>query len=83
MTDERTLLEQRVAWLEREMVRLLWALIGLSSLFIGGVAYTVTVDRFGGLGALGIAIAAWGIAGWYLQRHEFRGAPAHVKLMDQ
>jgi hypothetical protein len=57
MTDERTLLEQRVAWLEREMVRLLWA-------------------------PLGIAIAAWGIAGWYLQRHEFRGAPAHVKLMD-
>jgi hypothetical protein len=31
MTDERTLLEQRVARLEREMVRLLWAKVGCRS----------------------------------------------------
>jgi hypothetical protein len=82
MNDERKLLEQRLAWLEREMIRLLWAAIGGLSLVVGGIAYTATINSFGGLGAFGIAVVAWAISGWYLHRHEFRGAPAHVKLMD-
>jgi hypothetical protein len=80
--DERKLLEQRLVWLEREMIRLLYAVIGGLGLLIGGIAYGVTVDSFGGLGAFGIAVVAWVICGWYLRRTEFRGAPAHVKLMD-
>src|SRR5262249_23169665 len=50
--NERTSLEQRIAWLERQMVRLLWAAIGGLSLVIGGIAYSVTVGSFGGLGRL-------------------------------
>jgi hypothetical protein len=82
MNDERALLEQRIAWLEREMVRLIWAAIGGLGLFAGFLTYKSTVDSLGGLGAFGIAIVAWAIVGWYLHRHEFKGAPAHVKLMD-
>jgi hypothetical protein len=82
MMDDRALLEQRVAWLEREMVRLLWAAISAGSFIAGGIAYRFTVDSLGGLGALGIAVAAWIATGWYLHRHEFGGAPAHIKLID-
>jgi len=82
MTDERALLEHRIAWLEREMVRLIWAAIGGLSLVIGGLAYGATVDSLGGLGAFGVAVVAWALSGWYLHRHEFRGAPERVKLMD-
>jgi hypothetical protein len=82
MNDERVSLEQRIAWLELEMVRLLWATIGGVSLLAGGLAFTLTVDTFGGLGAFGFAVGVWLIVGWYLRRHEFRGAPAHVERMD-
>src|SRR5205085_2301547 len=44
MNDERKLLEQRLAWLEREMIRLLWAAIGGLSLVVGGIAYTATIN---------------------------------------
>jgi hypothetical protein len=82
MNDEHVSLEQRIAWLEREMVRLLWAAIGGMGLLMGGLAYKLTVDAFGGLVAFGFAIGVWLLVGWYLHRHEFRGAPAHVKRMD-
>jgi hypothetical protein len=82
MNDERALLEHRIAWLEREMVRLLWALIGGLSLLAGGVAYRLAVDTVGVLGAIGFAIFVWAILAWYCHRHEFRGAPKHVKDMD-
>jgi hypothetical protein len=82
MNDERAMLEQRIAWLEREMVRLLWAAMTALGLLFGGLAYRFTVDSFGGLGALGFAVVVWLIVGLYLHRHEFRGAPVHVKRMD-
>jgi hypothetical protein len=82
MNDERVSLEQRVAWLEREMVRLLWALIGGLSLLFGGLAYRLAVDTAGVLGAIGFAIVVVAILAWYCHRHEFRGAPEHVKDMD-
>jgi hypothetical protein len=37
--DERKLLEQRLAWVEREVTRVLWTLIGGLSLMAGGVVY--------------------------------------------
>jgi hypothetical protein len=43
---ERTSLEQRIAWLEREMVRMLYGVIGAVSLLAGGVAYLLSaLDR--------------------------------------
>jgi hypothetical protein len=82
MNNERALLEHRIAWLEREMVRLIWAAIGGLSLMAGGIAYTTAVAGFGGLNAFGIAVVVWAITGWYLHRHEFKGAPERIKLMD-
>ena len=82
MNDERALLEQRVAWLEREMIRLLYAAMGALSLLAGGLAYGFTVDAVGGWVAFGFAFVAWLIVGWYLHRHEFKGAPAHIRRMD-
>ena len=55
MNDERTMLEQRVAWLEFKIVRLIWAAIGVVSLGVGFFAYILTVDHFGRMGAFGFA----------------------------
>jgi hypothetical protein len=82
MQDERVLLEHRIAWLEREMVRLIWTAIGVLSFVTGGLAYAATVNSLGGLGAFGVAVVAWWIMGWYLKRHEFRGAPERIQFMD-
>ena len=56
MNDEHALLEHRIAWLEREMVRLIWALLSAGSLLSGGAAYRLTVDTMGVIGAIGIAV---------------------------
>jgi hypothetical protein len=82
MNDERALLEHRIAWLEREMVRLIWAAISGLSFAMGGLAYGATVNSFGGLGAFGVAVVAFLASACYLHRHEFRGAPEHIQLMD-
>jgi hypothetical protein len=82
MNDEHALLEHRIAWLEREMVRLIWALLSAGSLLSGGAAYRLTVDTMGVFGAIGIAVVVVVIVAWYLHRHEFGGAPEHVKDMD-
>ena len=80
MNDERTLLDKRIAWLEYQVVRLVWGVIALASLLVGYVAYTATVDylHLGRWVALGVAVAAWLIAGWWLERTEFKGAPDHI-----
>jgi hypothetical protein len=80
MTDDS--LERRVAWLEWKMVRVLWGAIGGLSMLAGIIAYRIAVDTVGEWGALSIGVVVWLIVGWYLHRTEFRGAPAHVKLMD-
>jgi hypothetical protein len=82
MKDERTLLERRVAWLEYKVVRLVWGLIALASLMIGYVAYTATVGFLGSWIAFDLAIVVWLIAGWRLERMEFRGAPDHIEFID-
>jgi hypothetical protein len=40
--DEADQLNERVAWLERKMVRVLWLLVSVTSAFVGfAVAYTI------------------------------------------
>jgi hypothetical protein len=48
MNDERALLEQRIAWLERKVVRLLWIIIGIISFMAGFFTYKATVEELGG-----------------------------------
>jgi hypothetical protein len=82
MTDERTSLEQRVAWLEGEMVRVLWGLIGLVSMMMGALVYWMTFPYVDDWIAFGCAVIAWAVAALYLRRHHFRGAPGYVKDKD-
>jgi hypothetical protein len=82
MNEERTLLEKRVAWLEYKVVRLVWGVIALASWMLGYVAYTATVDYLGGWIAFGVAVAVFLIAGWRLERSEFKGAPDHIGFID-
>jgi len=80
MTDEYASLKARVDWLEGKMIELLWVAISVVSLGLGFLAYKFPpFGSLGGWGDLGVAFAVWAITGWYLQRHEFRGAPAHFK----
>jgi hypothetical protein len=72
-------LEQRVAWLERELVGVLFALIAALGLLGGAFVYWMTVESFGGLIAFGCAVVAWVAIGLYLRRHHFRGAPKHIR----
>jgi hypothetical protein len=80
LEHKEQLLERRIAWLEREMVQSLSLQIILVSLLVGGLAYWLTVDTVGVLGAIGFAIVVCLVSGWYSHRHAFRGASAEVKL---
>jgi hypothetical protein len=74
-------LNERVAWLERKMVRVLWLLVSATSGFAGFmVAYTI--DKSLGWPSIFVAIGIWLIAGFILQRQEFKGAPKHIEFID-
>jgi hypothetical protein len=75
-------LEQRVAWLERKVVRLIWTVIQLASWGIGALVFLVVKDRLGNWGALAVAFIVWALVGWFVQRSEFKGAPSHIKFID-
>ncbi len=78
MHDE---ISQRVAWLERKMVRVLWGLISLTSAGVGWLVATVTVAEHGWAWT-GLFIATWLAVGFIIQRHEFKGAPPHIKFIE-
>lgn len=74
-------LNERVAWLERKMVRVLWLLISATSGFVGFiVAYTI--DKSFGWPSIAIAVGVWVTVGLILQRQEFEGAPKHIQFID-
>jgi hypothetical protein len=74
-------LKERVAWLERKMVRVLWLLVSATSGFAGFmVAYTI--DKSLGWPSILVAIGIWITASFILQRQEFKGAPRHIQFID-
>lgn len=79
--DEANSLNERVAWLEREMVRVLWLLVSVTSAFVGFVV-AYTIDKSLGWPSMLVAIRVWLTAGILLQRHEFKGAPKHIEFID-
>jgi hypothetical protein len=79
--DEIEKLNERVVWLERKMVRVLWLLISATSGFAAFmVAYTI--DKSLGWPSILVAIGIWFTAGLILQRQEFKGAPKHIQFID-
>lgn len=75
-------LEQRVAWLERKMVRVLWLLISVTSAGIGFVVAHYTVGDDGGWAFVAVLVVVWLVAGELLRRSEFRGAPGAIEFID-
>jgi hypothetical protein len=74
-------LNERVAWLERKMVRVLWLLVSIISAFAGFVV-VYTIDKSFGSGSIVIGIGIWITVGFILQRQEFKGAPKHIQFID-
>lgn len=83
MTDDEEIkkLYERVAWLERKMVRLLWFAISAASAFFGWTVANVLFPEKGWLWAI-VFGGIWVTAGLILQRHEFKGAPKHIEFID-
>lgn len=74
-------LNERVAWLERKMVRVLWLLVSIAS---GSVGFVVarTIDESHGWGSIVIGIGVWLTLGFVLSRQEFKGALKHIEFID-
>ena len=87
MTEQRALthaqqVEQRLAWLEHKMVRVLWLLISVTAMGIGLLTYFVVGGKDGGWVAVAVGIVVWMFVGWVLQRSEFKGAPSRIRFID-
>jgi hypothetical protein len=74
-------LNERVAWLERKMVRVLWLLVSIISA-VAGFVVAYTIDKSFGSGSIVIGIGIWITVGFILQRQEFKGAPKHIQFID-
>ena len=79
--DEVDKLSERVAWLERKMVRVLWLLISLTSGSIGFVV-AYSIDKSFGWPSLVVGLGVWLVSGMILQKQEFKGAPRHIEFID-
>jgi len=81
MNDELRKLEERIASLERK-VRLLYTAIGVTSIFVGLMAYLATVDAVGTWIAVGLTVVVWAATGLFLHRSEFKGTPKHIEYIN-
>ena len=73
---------ERVAWLERKMVRIMRTLISADSLFVGWVIPTAIFgDSYGWERAV-VFVTTWVVLGFILGRIEFKGAPKHIEYID-
>lgn len=81
MQDEIEKLNERVAWLERKMVRVLWLLISATSAFTGFVV-AYTIDKSLGWPSILVASGIFFTSGLILHRQEFKGAPKHIQFID-
>jgi hypothetical protein len=79
--DEVNKLKQRIDWLERKMVRVLWLLVSVTS---GAFAFVVasSFKSYLGWASLLLGFGLWIALGLILQRQEFKGAPGHIEFID-
>ena len=81
MQTEIDKLYERVAWLERKMVRVLWLLVSVTSAFAGFVV-AYNIDKSLGWPSIIVAVEIWITIGFIVQRQEFKGAPKHIEFID-
>jgi hypothetical protein len=73
----------RLAWLEHKAVEVLWTLISLSSMLIGGVVAWVAYKETQSLWiAAPLGLVAFFGASWFAHRRAFRNAPPHIDFID-
>ena len=75
MTQNEINLYERVAWLDRKMVRTIWGLSTVSSLFVGWVVSRAVFGDSYGWAKAGVFLATWLILNWIMIRMELKGAP--------
>ena len=81
MTDGAEI-KQRIEWLERKMVQVLWGMVSLVSAGVGVAISVITVDAEHVLLRIAVWLVSWLLIGWFLQRNVFKGAPAHIRFID-
>ena len=81
MQTEIAQLNERVAWLERKMVRVLWLLVSVISAFAGFVV-AYNIDKSLGWPSIIVAVGIWITLIFIVQRQEFKGAPKHIEFID-
>ena len=80
---EHEKIKTRLAWLEHKAVEVLWILISLSSLLVGGLMGWVTYKETQSYGiATALGLVAFCGAVWFAKRRAFRNAPPHIDFID-
>lgn len=79
--DEFNKLNQRVAWLERKMVRVIWLLSSASSAFVGFVV-AYSIDPSHGWPSIVLGSGIWITLAFITHRQELKGAPQHIRFID-
>jgi cation transporter-like permease len=85
LLTEAEKVEARMSWLERKMVEVLWLLISLTSLVVGGVAAWLSSEFMETRSLwllVPVFVVAWAVAAWLLQRTTFRGSPPHIDFIQ-
>jgi len=80
--DEIKQIYQRIAWLERKMVRVIWALTSAVSLFAGGLVSHAVFGDSPEWVKVGVFVAICFVANWVFIRMELKGAPEHIEYID-
>jgi hypothetical protein len=78
-------IDSRIAWLEQKLVEVLWLLIGVTSILIGGLVTWFTGELLEAHSPWLLApvfVIVWLVCGVLLKRMTFRGAPPHIQFLD-
>jgi hypothetical protein len=79
--DEVNKLSERVAWLERKMIRVIWLLSSAISAFIGFMI-AHNVDPSHGWPSIVLGSGIWIALAFITNRQELKGAPQHIRFID-
>ena len=80
--NEISQIYERMDWLERKMVRVIWTLISAGSLFAGWLVSGAIFGENYGWERGSVFVATWLLSSFILQRMEFKGAPKHIDYID-
>jgi uncharacterized membrane protein len=74
---------ERIAWLERKMIEVIWLIVAITSMLAGGLVASIASDVVGNQSLwlkVSVFLFTLAVIGWRLQRDAFKGAPPTVEL---